>query len=627
MFRPLALIHIKKTASESMETDQRHTANDCIRLGDRCGKSGLMDKALVLYRQAVALEPEAVKARFKMAMALQRMGDTSAAETAYRQCLALDPHLAQAWNNLGAILRDSVEFEKAYACFRKAVALDPQMAHAHFNLGYLLEQAGRFTAAQASYEEALNLEPENAKICSQLVFLMQSSCSWHRIGRRIDLLDALTRRDVAAGGIVSETPFKCIARSEDSGLNAAVARFWSASVSARNNGIGLNDTGMTGDRPDRRIRIAYLSDRFRHAATAHQMCSVFGLHDHSEFSVTTYSWGHDDGSDYRRRIEADSDLFVDISGLDDRAAARRIQTDRVDILVDLKGHTENHRLGISAMRPAPVQATWLGFPGPAGADFFDYVICDPIVVPDDDIGHFTECPVRLPHTYYPTDYRQPVALEGVRRADVGLPEKAVVLSSFNQPFKIDPLIFDCWMSVMADVPDTVLWLQQKNDSVVANLRHEARVRGIDPGRLVFAGPLPKDQHLARLGLADLCLDTRIYNGHTTTVDALWVGVPVVAIHGTHFASRVSASLLTALGLPELIARDLDDYRELARALAADDSVRTDLRQRIIENRHRKPLFDSPRFVRHLEAAYRGMWRRHRSQLPPRPFDILEITTE
>jgi protein O-GlcNAc transferase len=598
-------------------------AQNCVELGDTYQQNGRMDRALALYRQAVELNPDSIPALFKTAMALQLKGRPGDAAAAYRRCLARDPSLAQAWNNLGGIFREAGDHTRALDCFGRAVERAPGLALAHFNRGYSLEQTGRVAEAMACYRTALALEPENAKVCSQLVFLMQASCTWQDMGRFTRRLDTLTRKALSNGENVAETPFKNIARSEDTALNGAVSRFWSAGLARRVADQALAPAARATVRSDPRIRVGYLSDRFRHAATAHQMLSLFGLHDRDEFFTIVYSCGEDDGSVYRKRIEQDADRFVDIAGIGDGAAARRIRQDRVDILVDLKGHTENNRLGISARRPAPVQATWLGFPGPVGADFFDYVICDPIVLPDSDRGHFAEQPAWLPHCYYPTDFAQPVSPKQWTRTAFDLPEDATVLCSFNQPYKIDPTVFDCWMAVMATVPDAVLWLQEKNEAVTANLRAEARARGIDPGRLVFSGPLPKDQHLARLKLADLCLDTRIYNGHTTTADALWVGVPVVTLCGTHFASRVSASILTALGLEELITHSMGGYRDMVLALAGDAGLRRDLAEKIAANNGRAPLFDTPRFVRNLESVYREMWRRRVSGEAPRPIAVRE----
>lgn len=552
-------------------------------------------------------------------LAFHRAGHIHQALKGYLNALEIDSGLAQAWNNMGGIFRDWGRVSEAVDCFKKAIAADGEMDEAYFNLGYVLEENSRVEAAAGCYEAALAIRPDNAKALSQLVFLRRSTCFWPGLDDLETRLDRLTRMAIDTGAPLAETPFKSIVRCTDTRVNAAVSRFWADAAARRASGVPLLTRGQV--RPDRPIRVGYLSDRFRNAATAHQMLSLFGLHDRKDFVIHVYSYGANDGSRYRRQIEGDCDRFVDLAGMDDDTAARSIADNEVDILVDLKGHTQNGRLGIGARRPAPVQVIWLGFPGPVGGDFFDYVLCDRIVVPDADLCHFTECPVRLPHSYYPTDFRQPVSREPWCRADFGLPEAAVVLASFNQPLKIDPQMFACWMTILAQSPRTVLWLQKKSETVTANLRREAAARGVDPDRLVFSGPLAKDQHLARLALADLCLDTRIYNGHTTTADALWVGVPVVSLMGRHFASRVSASLLFALGVPGLIAQDLDSYRDLALGLSSDARARQALKNRISANRHSMPLFDTPRFVRHLEAGYRQMWQRHCQGQPPRPFDV------
>ena len=553
------------------------------------------------------------------ALESHRIGRLDRAESAYRTVLSLEPGMAVAWNNLGGILRERGRAEEALICFRRAVDADGGLAEAHFNLGYLLEAGMRPEDAMAAYERALSVDPENAKALSQLVFLKRSVCDWKDLAAMERRLDGLVRIALNQGRPVAETPFKSIARAMDPAFNAAVARFWSQAAARQ--AAAPSAAGGRRDRGKGPIVVGYLSDRFRNAATAHQMLGIFGLHQRRVFEIHAYSYGVDDQSLYRRRIAADCDRFVDIAGMDDDAAARCIAANRVDILVDLKGHTENGRLGICARRPAPVQISWLGYPGPVGAEFFDYLICDRVVVPDADRFHFTASPVRMPHSYYPTDHGQAVAPGPWRRSDFGLPEDAVVLASFNQPFKIDPVFFDIWMTVMARLPQTVLWLQEKSQAVTANLKQAAADRGVDPHRLIFAQSLPKEEHLGRLALADLCLDTRIYNGHTTTADALWVGVPVVAMRGAHFASRVSASLLAALGLPELVADSLAGYAGLIFNLAADGSQRRAVSERIAASRPTAPLFDTPRFVRHLETAFREIWAIHRRGDSPRPLDI------
>ncbi|TAN54930.1 MAG: hypothetical protein EPN20_20950, partial [Magnetospirillum sp.] len=330
-------------------------------------------------------------------------------------------------------------------------------------------------------------------------------------------------------------------------------------------------------------------------------------HDRDRFRITAYSCGEDDGSAMRRRLEGAFDRFVDLCPVDDAEAVRRIHGDEVDILVDLTGYTTGTRTAILAARPAPVQVNYLGFPGTMGADFIDYIIVDSIVAPPDQQPNFAERLVRLPHSYQANDTRRPIAAQRPSRSECGLPERGFVFCCFNNTFKITPILFDVWMRLLAMVPGSVLWLFQANDKVGDRLKAEAARRGVDPARLIFAARRDLPDHLARHDCADLFLDTLPYNAHTTASDALWAGLPVLTCRGGTFAGRVAASLLSAVGLPELITESREEYESLALALARDPARLAALRQKLRQNRHAAPLFDSAGFTRDLEAAYSRMW--------------------
>jgi predicted O-linked N-acetylglucosamine transferase (SPINDLY family) len=364
-----------------------------------------------------------------------------------------------------------------------------------------------------------------------------------------------------------------------------------------------------------------LSSDIHDHAIAHLMRGVFKRHDHERFRIHIYSYGTDDDSSYRAEIRAASDVFRDIRALNHHAAAEQIAADGVDILVDLKGWTEGIRFEICALRPAPLQMTYLGFPGTSGADFIDYAIVDAVVVPPDNARFYSEQLIYLPHCYQANDDQQPIAIDACRRGDHGLPPEATVLCSFNRSYKLDPVMFATWMRILQRVPNTVLWLFASNPWAQNNLRREAHTHGIAPERLIFAGGLPKPQHLRRLQLADISLDTRIYNGHTTTSDALWAGVPVVTLMGRHFASRVSASCLGAIGMPELVTHTLAEYEDLAVRLATDRAQRDAVKAKLAQNRNRQPLFDTRRFTRHLERAYIEAWQHYLAGNPARTFEV------
>ncbi|NJL59307.1 MAG: tetratricopeptide repeat protein [Desulfobacteraceae bacterium] len=354
---------------------------------------------------------------------------------------------------------------------------------------------------------------------------------------------------------------------------------------------------------------------------------MFKLHNRNEFQVYAYSFGPDDPSIYRKEIRESCDKFTDIHAMSHQDAAKLIAQDGVDILIDLMGHTKNARLDIFAARPAPVQVTWLGYPGTSGAEFIDYILTDKVVSPREHAQYYSEQLVYLPHCYLLSDHQQGIWTPPPTRQEVGLPQDRFVFCSFNQAFKIEARLFDCWMSILRQLPDSVLWLSSPPESGERNMKRQAELRGIDSSRLLFTGKIPmKDQFLARLGLSDLVLDPWVYNGHTTTLDALWAGVPVVSLQGKTFASRVSSGMLTVIDLPELITYTHQDYEKLILRLATHPDELLRIRQKLSKNRLTTPLFDTPRFVKNLENAFREMWKVFMSGQAPRPIEVPDAMT-
>jgi protein O-GlcNAc transferase len=354
-----------------------------------------------------------------------------------------------------------------------------------------------------------------------------------------------------------------------------------------------------------------------------QMLGLFELHDRNRFIVHGYSHGKDDGSFYRQKIRQDCDKFSELDNLSHDEAAKCIYRDKVDILVDLMGHTRGNRLAICARRPSPIQVSYLGFLGTTGAEFIDYFITDKIVTPEDQSIYYTEKLVFLPDSYQINDHLQQISENQWLKQDCGLPPEGFVFCSFNQPYKIDPDMFDTWMRILRRIPQSVLWLLNQNFAATENLQRRAQAQGIQPSRLIFADALPLEDHLARLRLADLALDTRIYNGGATTSNALWAGVPVITLKGDHFVSRMSSSILSAVGLSELVTHNLKDYEALAVELAGRPDKLRAVRKKLARNRLTHPLFDTPRFVRNLENAYKMMWKIFAGGHPPQSIEVAE----
>ena len=586
-----------------------------------------LEEGIGWFCKALALDPEFADAHYNISKALKTLGRVEEARIHLQAALKIDPANPDALNNLGTIMLQQDRHASAETCFARALALNPSFHEAAYNSAVAKQQSGCLEDAIKMVARALEIRPNYGDALALHVLLLQQACDWHHLRLVTERLEALTRTQLKAGQGSSEAPFLSFTRSPDPQRNLDIARLWSRRLKTMVNGFG--DTSVEKYRHNRRpeldgkITVAYLSEQFRNAATAHLMASMFGRHDRKRFKIIAYSWGENDGSAYRRKIERDVDLFVDIRSLSDEAAARQIYDHGVDILVDLMGWMNGHRMGIAARRPAPVQANYLGYPGTTGADFMDYIIADDIVIPPEQRSYYSEKVVSMPHSYQVTDPNPPCIDEVVKRSDHGLPDNGLVFCSFNTDYKIEEPLFDCWMGLLNEVRGSVLWLIARSRITKDNLRNAAHNRGIDPQRLIFASPLPKDRHLARLKLADLALDTLTVNGHTTTSDALWAGVPVITVCGRHFASRVAASLLKAIGLSELITPDLISYYKLALSLASDTKLRESIRTRLLSAIPVQPLFDVDRFVRNLESAYTIMWQNYLQGQAPMSFKVKE----
>ncbi len=586
-----------------------------------------MDDAIVWYQKALSLKPDYADAFYNLGTLYKSTGRLNSAISQLERAIAYHPDHAMAWNNLGICRLEQDRPDKAFQCFLHAGAASPDSVEVHYNMALCRKLQGRADEALHLVEGALQRQSDHGPALALQVSLLQQQCDWDRLAIADETLETVTCSQLDGGLQPAESPFLSFTRSENPKRNLEIARAWSLSVNRRFDGGTFNhpnaDSKRLSGADHSLVTIGYLSEQFRDAATSHLMAGLFECHDRQRFKVIAYSLGKDDGSVYRRRIESGVDRFVDIRDLSIQQAVHRIQSDGVDILVDLIGWMHGHRIGIPALRPAPIQVNYLGFPGTSGADFMDYILADATVIPPDHQRFYSEKVVYLPHCYQATDPDPPVSADMVTRESCGLPENAMVFASFNTDYKIESRAFKAWMAILNSVPHSVLWLLVRTQTAQSNLLREAEKCGIDPQRLVFAQALPKDRHLARLRLADVALDTFTVNGHTTTSDALWAGVPVVTMIGGHFASRVAASILSAAGLPMLITHCLEEYVRLAVQLAHQPDLLSDIKARLGLNKETCPLFDIRRFVSNLESAYMTMWQRYVNDLPPESIIVEE----
>jgi protein O-GlcNAc transferase len=569
------------------------------------------EEALAAYGQAIRLRADYADAINNAGIVLQELGRAGEAVDLYRQLLRRMPAHADAYNNMGAALLAEGRADEARAAFEQALTHKPDFPEAFYNLGNAWRELGNLVEAIAAYRNALRLRPDYTEAFSQLMYHRAQACEWDNFQADQEKLLDMARQGVRV------PPFYLLSTPASASDQLACAQHWIKPITPPREEVFEHNPIVESER----IRLGYLSGDFHQHATAQLMAELFECHNRDRFEVFAYSYGPDDNSPMRARLDGAFDRFVDIRALSHRAAAELIHADKVDILVDLKGYTHHARPAISAYRPAPVQVSYLGYPATMGADFIDYIIVDPFVVAASQEPFFSEKLVHLPPSYQVNDRRREIAAARKSRQECGLPSEGVVLCCFNNSYKISPVFFDIWMRLLRSIPGSVLWLLETNELVKGNLCSEAEKRGVDSGGLVFAPVVPSAEHLGRHRHADLFLDTLPCNAHTTASDALWAGLPVLTCGGDTFAGRVAGSLLTAIGMPELITESLEEYEQLALALAHDSQRLSALRQKLEKNRDASALFDLPKLTGNIEAAYARMWQTWLSGQEPAAFSI------
>ena len=565
------------------------------------------ERGIELIRKAIGLNEKVAAAHNNLGKALLDLGRPGEALASFDQATALDPGFAEAHVNRGNALVKLRRLEDALVGYQQAVALRPDHAEAHRNCGNIFSKLRRYDEAFAAYDKVLALKPNLPGAEGHRLYARMHLCDWSRWEAESAHLIESVRN-----GHANTQPFIFLAIPSSSEDQLQCARLWAA-----NNYPAHEKPVWQGERYHHdRIRVAYLSADFRQHALSFLMAGMFECHDKSRFEVTAISFGVDDNSEIGRRVKASFERFVDARSYSDEQIADLIKALEIDIAVDLMGFTTDSRTGIFARRPAPVQAHYLGYPGTIGARYIDYLIADRVVVPDNQRGFYSEKLVLLPDSYLVNDRKRSIADRTFTRTELGLPLDGFVFCCFNNNHKITPRVFDGWMRILGQVEDSVLWLFQDNAKAADNLKKEALARGVNAERLIFAGRMPPSDHLARHRAADLFLDTLPYNAHTTAADALWAGLPVLTCLGETFVGRVAASLLNAVGLPELITTTLEDYEALAIRLATHPDQLAAITAKLEANRLTTPLFDTRRFTAHIEAAYTAMHARHRAGLAP-----------
>jgi len=517
-----------------------------------------------------------------------------------------NPGIADVHNSLGNVLFELGRYQEALASYDRALSLQPCHAKAHKNRGVALQVLHRHAEALESYDRALQIEPDYPYVPGSRLYSQLGLCAWHGLDDIVARLEHQIRR-----GEPAVDPFVALALPFSRATQRKAAQIWIE----RELGSRRPLPGLSRYSRRERIRVGYFSFDFRNHPAAHLLAELFERHDRSKFEVSGFSLGPDTDDPVRKRIAAAFDRFIDVRLLSDVEVVRRAQELEIDIAVDLNGITHGARPGIFAARAAPVQVSYLGYLGTMAADFIDYLVADATLVPEAHRSDYTEKIVYLPW-FQANAATKLIADRVFTREELGLPPTGFVFCCFNSNYKIVPRTFDSWMAILGRVEGSVLLLNAENDAVVANLRREAAARGVDPRRLVFAARLPMPEYLARYRAADLFLDTAPYNAGATASDALWVGLPVLTCLGETFAGRMGASLLTAIGMPELVTRTPEEYEHRAVELATHPTNLQHYKETLARNRDTARLFDSRRFAAHIEAAYARIHERCRAGLPP-----------
>ena len=559
-------------------------------------------EALASYDRALALAPRHANALFNRGNALHTLARPAEALASYDAALAVTPNHAEAWFRRGLILSETGDANAALAAYDRALALNPAHAQALNNRGYQWWAAQHYAPALADMERARALNPHLPWLEGGILHLKMYMADWDDFAAR----KAALENGVRAGRQVAR-PFMFQAVSGDPALLQACSRTFAS-------GFPAVASPPHQKHAREKIRIGYVSGEFREQATAILMAGLYERHDRGRFEVTAIDNGDADNSAMRQRLEKAFDHWIDIGKLGDDDAAAAVRAAGIDILVNLNGYFGKPRMGLFARRPAPIQVSYLGFPATLGAPYIDYLIADGTVIPPDQHRFYDEKIVTLPGCYQVNDDRGRPMAPPPTRTEAGLPQTGFVFCNFNQSYKLTPDLFAGWMRILDQVPGSMLWLLEGPAPLAGNLRRRAEAAGIDGARIVFAPDHSPDRHLARLSLADLFLDGLPYNAHTTASDALWAGVPLVTRRGKAFAGRVAACILTAAGLPGLIAETQEDYEALAVRLAHDPAA-----LRAAKPRRGSELFDTDLFRRRIEAAYSQMWRRWLAGEPPSAF--------
>uniref|UniRef100_A0A2P2LLI2 protein O-GlcNAc transferase n=5 Tax=Rhizophora mucronata TaxID=61149 RepID=A0A2P2LLI2_RHIMU len=598
-----------------------------------------MIPAAASYYKATLAVTTGLSAPFNnLAVIYKQQGNYADAISCYNEVLRIDPLAADGLVNRGNTYKEIGRVSEAIQDYIHAITIRPSMAEAHANLASAYKDSGLVDPAIKSYRHALHLRPDFPEATCNLLHTLQCVCNWEDRDKNFSEVEAIIRRQITTSVLPSVQPFHAIAYPIDSILALEISRKYAAHCSFIASRFALPPFNQPAPYPIKRdlgerLRIGYVSSDFGNHPLSHLMGSVFGMHNRENVEVFCYALSPNDGTEWRQRIQSEAEHFVDVSPMSSDMIAKFINEDKIHVLINLNGYTKGARNEIFAMQPAPIQVSYMGFPGTTGATYIDYLVTDEFVSPLRFSDIYSEKLVHLPHCYFVNDYKQrnrdvldPMCQP--KRSDYGLPEDKFIFACFNQLYKMDPEIFDTWCNILKRVPNSALWLLRFPAAGEMRLRSYAAVNGVQPDQIIFTDVAMKSEHIRRSALADLFLDTPLCNAHTTGTDILWAGLPMVTLPLKKMATRVAGSLCLATGLgDEMIVNNMKEYEEKAVSLALDRPKLQAFCNKLKAVRMSCPLFDTARWVRNLERAYFKMWNIHCSGQRPRHFKVTENDSE
>jgi len=579
-------------------------------------------EALKYLNKACKIEPKNPTFWHNYGSTLQEMGRIHKSIQTLQKARALRSDFADTYHNLRICYTYLGDKDAAYRASELAVRYAPRDTEILLNHANLLRQARDMEGAHAYYKQAVAYNPTAPDALINLYAFNQSLCLWDNYDDEAKRMVELTEQEMTQNKALSLSCHTALNLPSSRAFQFKTSQYTAQFISKNLTPLPTKPRRLDNEKAGR-IRLGYLSNDFHNHATMHLMAGIFRQHDRKQFEIYIYSHGPEPTNDesYRKQLLENVDKFRDVRSLEHTSTAELIQEDEIDILIDLKGHTAGTRFQICALRPAPITVTYVGFPASTGANYIDYIIADANVAPLCDAEYFSEKIVHMPHCYLPNDNQQAIATRTPSRDELGLPTNAFVFASLNSQYKITPDNFACWMQCLQEVDNSVLWMYLREDIAKSNIRKEAKKHGIASDRIIFMSAVDKPKHLARIRQADLVLDTFIINGHTTTCDALWAGVPVLTLEGNTFASRVASSHLNAVNMPSLVTKTKEAYVHRAIELARDTNQLQKQRARLAENLKTAPLFQTETYVRHLEKAFATMWAIYKREEEPRAFSV------